>query len=40
VTLDPALRENAILEMADVFLYLVRLADKLDANLIEAAKSV
>jgi NTP pyrophosphatase (non-canonical NTP hydrolase) len=38
VTLDPAVREKAILEMADVFLYLVRLADKLDADLIEAAR--
>ena len=38
VSLDPDVREKAILEMADVFLYLVRLADKLDANLIEAAK--
>ena len=38
VSLDPDVREKAILEMADVFLYLVRLADKLDANLIEAGK--
>ena len=38
VSLDPDVREKVILEMADVFLYLVRLADKLDANLIEAAK--
>lgn len=37
-TLDPAVREKAILEMADVFLYLVRLADKLDANLLQAAR--
>jgi dCTP diphosphatase len=37
-SLTPEAREKAILEMADVFLYLVRLADKLDANLIEAAK--
>jgi dCTP diphosphatase len=38
VSLPPDVREKAILEMADVLLYLVRLADKLDANLIEAAK--
>jgi dCTP diphosphatase len=38
VSLNPEVREKAILEMADVFLYLVRLADKLDADLIEAAK--
>ena len=38
VTLDPEVRDKVILEMADVFLYLVRLADKLDANLIEAAR--
>jgi len=38
VGLDPEVREKVILEMADVFLYLVRLADKLDANLIEAAR--
>ncbi len=31
-------RDKVILEMADVFLYLVRLADKLDADLIEAAR--
>jgi hypothetical protein len=31
-------REKAVLEMADVFLYLVRLADKLDANIIDAAR--
>jgi dCTP diphosphatase len=31
-------RDKVILEMADVFLYLVRLADKLDTNLIEAAR--
>jgi dCTP diphosphatase len=37
-SLPPDVREKVILEMADVFLYLVRLADKLDANLIEAAK--
>jgi len=38
VRLDPEVRDKVILEMADVFLYLVRLADKLDANLIEAAR--
>lgn len=38
VTLDPEVRDKVILELADVFLYLVRLADKLDANLIEAAR--
>jgi len=38
VSLDPDVREKAILEMADVFSVSVRLADKLDANLIEAAK--
>lgn len=37
-SLPSDVREKAILEMADVLLYLVRLADKLDANLIEAAK--
>ena len=31
-------REKVILELADVFLYLVRLADKLDADLVEAAQ--
>ena len=36
--LDPEVRDKVVLEMADVFLYLVRLADKLDANLIEAAR--
>lgn len=36
--LDPAARDKVILEMADVFLYLVRLADKLDASLLEAAR--
>ncbi len=35
--LEAAVREKVLLEMADVFLYLVRLADKLNANLIEAA---
>jgi NTP pyrophosphatase (non-canonical NTP hydrolase) len=36
--LDPQVREKVILEMADVFLYLVRLADKLDVDLLTAAK--
>jgi dCTP diphosphatase len=36
--LSPEVREKAVLEMADVFLYLVRLADKLDANIIDAAR--
>ena len=31
-------REKVILELADVFLYLIRLADKLDADLFEAAQ--
>jgi dCTP diphosphatase len=37
-SLPQDVREKVILEMADVFLYLVRLADKLGANIIEAAK--
>jgi len=37
-SLPPNVRDKVILEMADVLLYLVRLADKLDADLIEAAK--
>ena len=36
--LEAARREEVVLEMADVFLYLIRLADKLDANLLEAAQ--
>jgi NTP pyrophosphatase (non-canonical NTP hydrolase) len=36
--LDAAQREKVVLELADVFLYLVRLADKLDADLVEAAR--
>ncbi len=35
--LTPASRESAREEMADVLLYLVRLADKLDVDLFEAA---
>jgi dCTP diphosphatase len=38
LTLSPEVREQVVLEMADVFLYLVRLADRLDANLIDAAR--
>ena len=37
-TLEPEVREKVTLEIADVFLYLVRLADKLDVNLIDAAR--
>jgi NTP pyrophosphatase (non-canonical NTP hydrolase) len=36
--LEAAQREKVVLELADVFLYLVRLADKLDADLVEAAR--
>ncbi len=35
--LDEAKRGNVELEMADVLIYLVRLADRLDIDLIEAA---
>ena len=35
--LTPARREQAALEMADVLLYLVRLADQLGVDLLEAA---
>ena len=35
--LSPEDRKRAAEEMADVFLYLLRLSDKLDVNLIEAA---
>ena len=35
--LSPELREAVALEMADILLFLVRLADKLDVNLLEAA---
>jgi len=35
--LPPATRAAVVEEMADVLLYLVRLADKLDVDLIEAA---
>jgi NTP pyrophosphatase (non-canonical NTP hydrolase) len=36
--LDPAKREQVAQELADVFLYLVRLADCLDINLMDAAQ--
>jgi NTP pyrophosphatase (non-canonical NTP hydrolase) len=37
--LDEQTRSAVALEMADVLLYLVRLADKLDVNLLEAART-
>lgn len=37
-SLPADVREQVVLEMADVFLYLVRLSDKLDTDLIEAAR--
>ncbi len=36
--LDPARREQVAQELADVFIYLVRLADRLDIDLLEAAE--
>jgi len=36
-SLDDEKRDNVALEMADVLIYLVRLADRLDIDLIEAA---
>lgn len=36
--LDPSEREAVRLEMADVLLYLVRIADKLDVDLVAAAR--
>ena len=36
--LGPEVREQVTLEIADVFLYLVRLADRLDVDLLDAAK--
>ena len=36
--LDKDKREQVALEMADVFIYLVRLADRLDIDLLEAAE--
>ena len=35
--LDPAKREQVAQELADVFIYLVRLADRLDIDLLAAA---
>ncbi|MEK7303700.1 MAG: nucleotide pyrophosphohydrolase [Pseudomonadota bacterium] len=37
-TLDPEKREQVAQELADVFLYLVRLADRLDIDLMDAAQ--
>ncbi|ADU38815.1 nucleotide pyrophosphohydrolase [Variovorax paradoxus] len=37
-SLDPAKRAEVGAEMADVFLYLLQLADKLDIDLIDAAR--
>lgn len=36
--LPPAKREQVAMEMADVFIYLLRLADKLNVDLIAAAR--
>ncbi len=36
--LPPASHEAVRLELADIFIYLVRLADVLDVNLLEAAR--
>jgi NTP pyrophosphatase (non-canonical NTP hydrolase) len=36
--LDPDKREQVAQELADVFLYLVRLADRLDIDLLDAAQ--
>ena len=36
-SLDPERRERVRLEMADVLIYLLRLADKLDVDLLRAA---
>jgi dCTP diphosphatase len=36
--LDPEKREQVAQELADVFLYLVRLADRLDIDLLDAAQ--
>jgi NTP pyrophosphatase (non-canonical NTP hydrolase) len=35
--LDPGKREQVAQELADVFIYLVRLADRLDIDLLDAA---
>ncbi|CAK0769024.1 dCTP diphosphatase [Gammaproteobacteria bacterium] len=37
-TLPPSRREAVRLELADIFIYLVRLADKLDIDLLDAAR--
>jgi dCTP diphosphatase len=37
-TLGPEVRKQVTLEIADVFLYLVRLADRLDVDLMDAAR--
>lgn len=37
LTLDANKREQVALEMADIFIYLVRLADRLDIDLMDAA---
>ncbi|MBA4743600.1 MAG: nucleotide pyrophosphohydrolase [Azoarcus sp.] len=39
VALDPAAREAVALEMADVLLYLLRMADTLDIDLAKAAET-
>jgi NTP pyrophosphatase (non-canonical NTP hydrolase) len=36
-TLDPSRREQVAQELADVFIYLVRLADRLEIDLLDAA---
>lgn len=35
--LDPARRERVRLELADIFIYLLRIADRLDVDLLQAA---
>ena len=35
--LDPAKREEVALEMADIMIYLIRIAERLDIDLIESA---
>jgi dCTP diphosphatase len=37
-SLDPDRREQVAQELADVFIYLVRLADRLDVDLLDAAE--
>jgi dCTP diphosphatase len=39
LTLPPAIRSRVEEEVADVFLYLVRLADKLDVDLVQVARA-